>query len=731
MTDLLGGEQAHRAVEHVTAATVGREARSRQADVAQLQDIRSRLGSEDLFAQMAEEKMDEKQPNFDAIDRAVLQMGDPIRQADIQRQTQLLHEIVDRKAPGTYAAGVMPDAHVKYLGKVIATSPGMVAAIAKEFGAPLATVRSVLERGAYPGGGPLASIIQRYLSDENFVLALRKNVAEHVIVSDDLATLTEQIDSTQNKIASKQRSIDTERSIYTNAAGTGSYDRIETMKRARPADFNTLKTNVDDFNRLQGSFKTAGLQAVGLDRNGLTNDAEAVQFQGDIDHQINQLSGGLMVDHTTPLPPIPPPPGVDPLGPNRQTIAHLVQGWTNARRVRNLLAVANFDRDSKDLSLYNEYQATKRASLDTQQDEVNGLRVDLVKLQTQHGDLVNGVAQKVDRVLSKTFKDYYNTALLAEADKIAQAEAQQKAEDKKKAEDEKTLRETDAKDLLDRFLHMSFLKYKNGKAVGWDDRALKDFVKKQMLSRSPQELMRDMLRRINQQRFHMPLKYTAELRKVFAEMGVGTGVPPLTLNQVLDKIDRTKYEEWAADKIPDILGYAWGRGFYFDRLRLKSGQIEFLKRAYSPDFFAKALAAKGMYSEEAAKMLGEGYLTGGAISQEKIKQLLGGDWVNGSKKLMKTMAVAGAIGAGTFALAGGLGHPMVGGILPTLKEGAVHVFGGIPQSGALAGTRIPGTLPSLGLAGLNTVSAVSRTGENVIGAVAKGVSDTASKVFPP
>jgi len=102
------------------------------------------------------------------------------------------------------------------------------------------------------------------------------------------------------------------------------------------------------------------------------------------------------------------------------------------------------------------------------------------------------------------------------------------------------------------------------------------------------------------------------------------------------------------------LGYAQKQGYYFDRLKFKPGQAEFLQRAYPVEFFEKAALAKTKYTDQAAKLMGgelSEFMDGGALNWKKIKEKLAGkDWAEGMKKLMKYTAYAGA----GYVLGGGL-----------------------------------------------------------------------------
>lgn len=257
--------------------------------------------------------------------------------------------------------------------------------------------------------------------------------------------------------------------------------------------------------------------------------------------------------------------------------------------------------------------------------------------------------RKMEVALSEEMKRYWNEVTLTNAGKSADAQAAIKAEEKAAEQKEKDLRIAKTKELLDRFMQMSYLKYENGQAKGWDDAAIKQFAKKDILSRSPKQISRDMIDRIIRNRAKLPRAYGKEIDAMLKEMGIGKGEPPAAARDVLNSIDGSQYEKWAEEKMPDLMGYAWARGYYFDRMKITPAQAEFLQRAYKEDFFANALSAKEGYANEAATLMGGEFMSGGAITKEKIKDMLGKDWVGGSKKLMKLLAYAGA----GYTLAGG------------------------------------------------------------------------------
>jgi len=104
--------------------------------------------------------------------------------------------------------------------------------------------------------------------------------------------------------------------------------------------------------------------------------------------------------------------------------------------------------------------------------------------------------RKMEVALSEEMKRYWNEVSLSNASLAAEAQAAIKGEEEQKVKDMEKTRVDVSKDMLDRFTQLSFLKYEGGEAKGWDDTALKQFVKKDMLSRSPKQLSRDMLDRI-------------------------------------------------------------------------------------------------------------------------------------------------------------------------------------------------------------------------------------------
>ncbi len=707
-------EAAPRGLEQVTTAVVGRERASRQATIQKLQKIWDKQGEQALFEREAEENLKEdKQPNFQEIHSVLDNISDPRRKAALKSKANLLQEMVEGADPGTVEPGATPDAHVQQVARVASTMPGLVAALARETGGSIATVKRALEQPNFSRSSPLGKLVERFLKDEKFTAILRKNIAENLDKPEDLISLDEIITSTDAKVVSDQKSVDSERNSYTNAAHTGSFDRIDDLKRNNPTVYNSLMVNIAQYDTAIKSLATnQTLKSLAVDTT-IGSQLDAASLQDAIESQIVTLSNGNLTKHTDVVPPPPKTTTAkDPYMDTRSQLMELKRAWDVAEKARASYNIPGFQNSMIDILRYNEYVSAngKKTELDGRQETINTTKVELAKNKSKRDKLVNNQAQKVDRLMNKSVKDYYNNIVLSQADAVAQAEAQQKAVDTKEAKDMAAKRELLCKQILDKYLMLTYLKYKGKDVVGWDDKALKDFVKHDMVSNSPGNLGKKLLERINTKRTTMQPAFSKEIQKLMTEMGVGTGQPPLTARDVINSIGTEQYEKWAAEKVPDVLGYAWSRGYYFDRLKLKPAEAEFMKRAYpeDTDFFNTALAAKEKYVGEAQTLMDEdlGIMDGGVINREKVKKFLfGKDWTEGGAKLMKTLAVAGA----GYVLGGGLAFNQAANAF----VGPTHFVENVVNVGKAVG---------------NTVGAVSRAGDMAVAAGSQAVRDVVNMV---
>lgn len=363
--------------------------------------------------------------------------------------------------------------------------------------------------------------------------------------------------------------------------------------------------------------------------------------------------------------------------------------------------------------------------------ERNARALELTKAESQRSKSVDKYKRKLEVTLSEEMKRYWNDVMLENGSKAAEAQAAIKGEEKEAADKLEVKRVEVAHDLLTRFTELSYLKYEGGEAKGWDDAALKQFVKKDLLSRSPKQLSRDILDRIIRNRGQLPRAYGKEIDAMLKDIGVGAGTPPATARDVLNAIDGKEYQKWASEKIPDLMGYARSRGYYFDKLNLKPAQAEFLLRAYDEKFFTDAADAKKKYLEQADKFMGgefKDFITDGALNGKKVKEfLVGKDWTQGAKKLWKLMQVLGT----AYFLGGGLSFGV--GTTAQLHDGLRAVTDNLTAlGGAAVGTAVTASrISNMALHGVVGNAAIATIPTNGGAENAGGILEGLAKISKP
>lgn len=639
--------------EHAAAAVM-REAPSTKADVAALQAIKASEGAKNVFQREAVPSDTEKKPNFPEINATLAKFNPP--RPDLVTTSTNLQEIIEGRPP---AAGG-PDAHIKLIGAVAANMPGMVAAISKETGLTPAVVKARL-RTNLTGMKP---ILRRLQQDEAFIGNLSKNVA-NIEYTEEMVDMDAKYEALDKKVTVTQTDIDTRKKVYTNPGGVPPGAR-EWWAGLAPGTQTGLRNEVRTYKSAMTVLNNSNLGA--LARSSIT-PAEVGNYQTDINSELHAKAGGRSYaaltapgfDLDAAVNAMLPHPGFNAAQREARAteIRSLLKAYDAAGRINTIYtANANFDNDMAKLQQYDE-STDKLRAIQAEQDTVDQEKAQRDKLKLQRDKKLNEYGNKVATALDRSFREYYNDVLLQEAQTIAELDANKKAEDKKKAEDLKQKRETDARELLSKYLRLSYLKYRGGKVVGWDDDTIKKFVKKDLLSSSPAQMGRTLLERINSYKGTLPPTYQAEINKTLADMGVTAGPPPVTFANVMSEMDSKFLASLAAEEMPKVLGYAYARGYYFDRLRMSKDQAEFVKTAYSPEFFMQALGSKEEYRKQFEAEFGKGVLQG--EMGDKIRQaLVGKDWEDGMKKLLRVAAIGGLTVAGLDFLGGTAG--VAGGI---------------------------------------------------------------------
>ncbi|MFH0773806.1 MAG: hypothetical protein V1922_05865 [bacterium] len=479
----------------------------------------------------------------------------------------------------------------------------------------------------------LSEIIQSMANDDRFKNRLSKSLSTLTLPSED-AALAAEISTLQGGIRDKAKKED---ELKTHKAIA---DGFET-KYPSPAVRESVRTEYEDYqeawNGLQKAFRPLDFSPTTIAKIKAGLEAEIA-------------AAAALARPTAHVPPAP------------ESVAYYRALNEQLNLFNQVSPIISDAAKREQMNEYKQYSAAKGRTdaLSTELAGYSDKEKQIIQKESDRGKYVDKYKRKIEIALNEEMKRYWNEVTLDNATKAAEARAAIKGEEDQGVKDLAEKRVKIAGDMLERFTQLSYLRYEGGEAKGWDDKAIKDFVHKDMLSRSPKQLSRDMLDRIIRNRGQLPRAYGKEIDALLKDMGVGAGTPPATAREVLNTIDASEYQKWAEAKIPDMLGYAKARGYYFDLMKFKPGQAEFLLRAYDEKFFANATDAKTKYAEQAARLMGgdlKEFIDGGSLNWKKVKEaLVGKNWPEGMKKMMKYLAYAGAgyvLGGGFIWDAGG------------------------------------------------------------------------------
>ncbi|MBI4973278.1 hypothetical protein HZC27_01575 [Candidatus Roizmanbacteria bacterium] len=686
MVAIGAAEKTNLEVQHIAAALGPEKGRAPalNKDLADLTERMKKAGGKSVFEAEIAENPDDKFVNFDEMRRVledenkrVASESDRHKKADMQKRYDRLsrrYSVYD-KLLNNEGFGTMNVAEQREMMSVMADLPGFCESIALATNNTL-TIEQARQIMMGKGGVALSpdqrkvisEMILQFANDGKLHNRISKGLSELVVDKQD-AVLSHEIDTLKDGLKDEALKKAALAKVDTTLAGFDARTEPEKDRILKMAEISTrYLAAIDDAN------KPAIMTKVGVD----TMTSQLKSKKDAAEKKLNAAITAKKAD-TSSL---------------ENAFNNLENQHTAASALQTLFSAPNAEADYNESIKVMDAQ-TKKTSLAADLKKINDNKADITAKEGERSKYADKYKRKMEVTLSEEMKRYWNEVKLSQAQNAAEGEAQKKAEEKQKLETEKAKREALAKTILDKYLHLSFIKYKGNKAVGMDDKALKDFVKKDMLSKSPAQLAKDFLGRIDSGRYVMPPEYAKEIKKMYSEAGIGVGTPPLTLRKAMEEIGNDKWEAWAAEKVPDVLGYAYDRKYYFDRLKLSRAQGEFLKRAYiDTDFFQKAQEAKDKYMKETESMLGTEFVNG--KNWEAFKKAMGGDWVGGSKRAMKTLAVAGAIGAGAYTLGGGFSAGL---LLPTphnVLATGVNVLS--------AGNAALGATSRVGEVGINAVS---------------------------
>jgi len=645
---------------HVAASILGGELPTSPSEkLKRAEAVRQRLGGKKMFEAVAESESAEPEPNFADIDKAATSR---IKEADkvekrindlstssatsAQAETTLLKEeknSITQRAErlkqtkklleelyNVTSSSQISDELVKEVARILANTPGFCIAVAKELGyEDPGLLKTLLESSGFGRDSIIGKIIERYIRDERMRKRLIKAMSG-VTYDETIDALDGQIEDLEERIGQTRQKLTAERTWCEEVEKA--YNNLDQQVLINLAQVAPTLQNKKSY--LESLLSSLNIKWYNLDdKNQLESLANFLRRQKNTGYDIAL-----------------------------QLVSEILDIYN---RNQNLfLPQPNNLHQKSPYQVYIEYQALqqKRAEIAAAETQMRKDELDLANLRQQRRRLLESYEGKVLRVLESTVKGYYNEVILGDAYAIAQAEAQEKEGEKEKAE----TREQKLKLLLDRFLSLSLFRYEGGRVVGWDDQFLKEAVKVELLQRSPEKMLEYIVQRVIEQRTQMPENYQKQINSLLVELGIGSyedGNFTLPQNKTISEVVSDFFSQLnpnfvfqeATIRVPKLLGAAYARGYWFDRLRFSKTQVAFLKSAYTPEFFAKALEGKKEYQNLVDAELGKGVLDLGSELTPQLKRVFGKNWLEGLLKLMKILGLISAFGLGIFLVKGAAG----------------------------------------------------------------------------
>lgn len=617
-------------------------------DIAALSERMKREGGKSVFQAEVSEKPEDTMVNFDQMRRVlgdekkrVDAESDPAKKAELQKHYDRMAMRVDEydKLLNNEGYKALTPDEKKDMAKIMTSLPGFSEAISLATGGRL-TIAQV-NKFLSGGGGVLLNaqersavnaIVEQFANSDKLHARLAKSLAGLTVPPED-ATLQNEIEGLRTDVAKKgdlqRKKTDLEEKI-------DKYKGLTSTERATADDYKA-RINDDLRGITEARFKPSVMNSGNIASKITLLESEVTDLQAQ--------ATALQAAATNPATRNP-----DISREYNQLNTNIRQLNSTKQLLKDLQDIYSDPAATKLIKVADDYSTAKTdmTEVDKGLSDISAKERQIIEKEALRSQYADKYKRKMETTLPDEMKRFWNDVVITNAVQAANAEIMMKEEKATGEKSEQQKREDTAKGILDKYLKLSYLKYKNGKVDGWDDKAIKDFMHKDMLSRSPGRLTRDMLERVYYKSGDMPEAYRKEIKSLLAEMGVGKGNPPLSLRDALNKIPQSWYDSMAAEKVPDMLGYAWGRGYYFDTMKLKGGEAEFLRQAYPPEFFEKAYASREAEFDAAQKMLDDHILGGGTVVKEDLKKIFGKDWTQGLRRGMKVAAVAGAIGAGIY-----------------------------------------------------------------------------------
>lgn len=664
MADVVTPEAPKLEAKHFAAGMVDRASVDRE--VLAMQNLKTLKDGEAVFKddiKVPDENV--KEPNFKELKDIALEVDATVnprtresRQSLALKKLEDLQNIITKETPLT-------PRQLKYVGEIAADIPAIIKSVAKDTGLTEAQVKADL-RAANPS---VATILAELCDSKPFIETLSAEIGS-IEVTKEMIERSGQIDSLKKRTDREEHDVDDTRKIYDDPVGRRGAkqwfnDLAAPDKIAIPSSVSDYANMLQELNDPSlGRFQRSSISRGEIPGYlfGLQRELSG-QFPG-VNMAALIAPGGIDVEALRKIPVHAGRGGYDDNEDRRQQLinkSNKLLSTIQATEVidsiyaRRTAAGGNFDTEVSKYQLYMESD-DKLRGLKERENVLDNDKSSLKALQTLQGKDVATIAGKVEKVMERSFKDYYNKSMLTRGKQIAEYDANQKTELKQKEADLKTKQTELTKVLLDKYLRTSFLRYENGKEVGYDDKGLKKLVKEDLFSHSPADMARELLRRVYDNRGDFPDSYKKEIDTLCKDMGIGAGPPRVTFNDVLKKMDTDVLGSYAAVEMPKAFGYARARGYYFDRLRLKKHQVQFIidTPGYGEGFFTTMLTeAERSAALMESKEMKEGVLRTIDVAMKQLKdKTLGKDYQQGIANALKVATAVAAATAGTYFIGG-------------------------------------------------------------------------------
>jgi hypothetical protein len=653
---------------HVAASILGGELpRSPSPELQRAETVRQRLGGKKMFEAVAESESAEPEPNFADIAKAAtsrIKEADKVQKrindlsnssaSSAQAERTLLEKEKDsiterakrleqtkkllEELYNVTSSSQISDELVKEVARILANTPGFCIGVAKELGyRDPGRLKTLLESFGFAKDSRIWRIIERHIRDERMRKRLIKAMSG-VTYDETIDTLDGQIEDLEERIGQTRQKLTAERTWCEEVEEA--YNNLDQQALIKLAQVVPTLRN-------KKSYLESVLSSLNINWHNLDDKNQLESLATFLRGRKNPPSNQLQNNYAIAL----------------QLVSEILDIYDKDPNL--FLPSPNNLHQKSPYQVYIEYTALqqKRAEIAAAETQMRKDELDLANLRQQRRRLLESYEGKVLRVLESTVKGYYNEVILGDAYAIAQAEAQEKEGEKEKAE----TREQKLKLLLDRFLSLSLFRYEGGRVVGWDDQFLKEAVKVELLQRSPEKMLEYIVQRVIEQRTQMPENYQKQINSLLVELGIGSldkdGNFILPQNKTISQLVSDFFSQLnpnfvfqeATIRVPKLLGAAYARGYWSDRLRFSKTQVAFLKSAYTPEFFAKALEGKKEYQNLVDAELGKGVLDLGSELTPQLKRVFGKNWLEGLWKLMKILGLISAFGLGIFLVKGSAG----------------------------------------------------------------------------